>query len=51
MPCNVIVYEKDGQAFVSAILPTMTIGAVGNLSLVDIAKTVEGKLKNVINSI
>ena len=51
MPCNVIVYEKDGQAFVSAILPTMTMGAVGNLSLVDIAKTVEGKLKNVINSI
>ena len=51
MPCNVIVYEKDGQTFASAILPTMTMGAVGNSSLVDIAKTVEEKLKNVINSI
>lgn len=51
MPCNVIVYEKDGQTFVSAILPTMTIGAVNNSSLADIAKTVEEKLRKVINSI
>ena len=51
MPCNVIIYEDGGKTFVSAILPTVTIGAVNNPSLVDIAKTVEEKLKKVINNI
>jgi len=51
MPCNVIIYEDGGKTFVSAILPTVTIGAVNNPSLVEIAKTVEQKLKKVINNI
>ena len=51
MPCNVIIYEDGGKTFVSAILPTVTIGAVNNPSLVLIAKTVEQKLKKVINNI
>ena len=51
MPCNVIIYKDGGKTFVSAILPTVTIGAVNNPSLVDIAKTVEEKLKKVINNI
>src|SRR3989344_3032415 len=41
MPCNVIIYEDGGKTFVSAILPTVTIGALNNPSLVLIAKTVE----------
>ena len=51
MPCNVIIYEDGGKTFISAILPTVTIGAINNPSLVDIAKTVEEKLKKVINNI
>ena len=51
MPCNVIVYEEKGQVFVSAILPTVAMGMIGNSSLADIAKTAEEKLKKVINGI
>ena len=51
MPCNVIVYEEDGKVFVSAILPTVALGMVGNQSLADIAKTAEEKLKKVVNNI
>jgi len=51
MPCNVIVYEDGGKVFVSAILPTVAMGMVGNPSLADIAKTAEGKLKNVVDTI
>src|SRR3990167_4387096 len=51
LPCNVIIYEDGGKTFISAILPTVTIGAINNPSLVDIAKTVEEKLKKVINNI
>ena len=51
LPCNVIVYEDGGKVFVSAILPTVAMGMVGNPSLADIAKTAEGKLKNVVDTI
>ena len=51
MPCNVIIYEEDRKVFVSAILPTVALGMVGNQSLADIAKTAEEKLKKVVNNI
>ena len=51
MPCNVIVYEENGKVFVSAILPTVAMGMVENLSLADIAKTAEEKLKKVIDNV
>ncbi len=51
MPCNVIVYEVAGKIFVSAILPSVAIGALDNLSLSDIAKEVEEKLKKAIDSV
>ena len=50
-PCNVVVYEENGKTFVSAILPTVAMGMVENPSLADIAKTVEEKLKKVVNNI
>ncbi len=51
MPCNVIVYENAGEVFVSAILPSVAMNTIGNLSLSEIAKEVEEKLKKVVDSI
>jgi uncharacterized protein (DUF302 family) len=51
MPCNVVVYEEGGQIFVSAVLPTVAMGMVENVSLVDIAKTAEEKLRRVVDSV
>ncbi len=51
MPCNVIVYEKEGNIFVSAILPTAAMGMLNNPTLSDIAVKVEAKLKKAVDSV
>ena len=51
LPCNVIVYEQDGETFVSAIVPTVAMGIVDNEDLRGIAAKVEEKLKKVIDRI
>ena len=51
LPCNVIVYEEGGEVFVSAILPTVAMEAEENPSLANVAKTVEEKLKKVVDTI
>ena len=51
LPCNVIVYVDEGKTFVSAILPTIAMGTIGNSTLSGIANTVEDKLKKVVDSI
>ncbi len=51
LPCNVIVYESDGKTFVAAILPTVAMGMIENDALKEIAETIEGKLKKVIDSL
>src|SRR3990167_5990543 len=51
LPCNVIVYEDGGKVFVSAILPTVAMGMVENPLLEEMGKTVEEKLKKVVDNI
>lgn len=51
LPCNVIVYEEDGEIFVSAILPTVAMSMIENSALSVIAVEVEEKLKRVIDSL
>jgi len=51
LPCNVIVYEDGGKIFVSAIMPTVAMRVVGNLSLADLGKMVEDKLKKVVDNV
>lgn len=51
LPCNVIVYELGAKTFVSAVLPTVAMGAIGNPSLSEIAEEVEKKLKKVIDTV
>jgi uncharacterized protein (DUF302 family) len=51
LPCNVIVYEDQGKTFVSAILPSVAMGAVENETLKNLAMDVETKLKNVVDQV
>lgn len=51
LPCNVIVYEEHNKVFVSTILPTVAMEVVENVSLIEVARKVEEKLKRVIDSI
>lgn len=51
LPCNVIVREKDGNVFVSAIIPTVAMSMVENQELGNIAQGVEEKLKSVIDEL
>jgi uncharacterized protein (DUF302 family) len=48
LPCNVVVYEKDGGSVVSIIKPTVAMQMVDNPKLKDIAEAVEAKLAKVM---
>ena len=51
LPCNVIVYGKEGKAVLSVIRPTVAMEAVKNDALLPVAKEVEEKLKRVFDAI
>ena len=51
LPCNVIVYEKEEKTVVSIIKPAVAMQMISNEELKQIAKEVEGKLRNVLDSI
>lgn len=51
LPCNIIIYEEGNQVFASAILPTVAMGMVDNPKLNRVARTVEEKLKKVIDNL
>ncbi len=51
LPCNVIVYEKEGKTWVSAIKPATAMQMISNDPLKDLAITVETKLIKVIDCI
>lgn len=52
LPCNVIIQEtSDGSTEVAAINPLVSMSAVNNEKLADIASEVQRKLKNVIESL
>lgn len=51
LPCNVIVQElPDGNVEVAAIDPVQSMQAVGNPTLKIVAEQIQGKLRNVINT-
>jgi len=50
LPCNVIVYEKDNNVFVSVMIPSVVMSMVDNLSLSEVAIIAEKKLKKVLDS-
>ena len=52
LPCNVIVQEKeDGEVEVAAVDPVASMKAVDNPELLEIAKQIQEKLKNVVMSL
>lgn len=51
LPCNVIVYEKEGKTVVSIIRPTAAMEMIDNELLSEIARIVEAQLKKVFESI
>lgn len=51
LPCNVIVYEKEGNVFVSAVKPSAAMGMIDNPKLKEIAEVIESKLEKVIDRI
>ena len=52
LPCNVIVQEiEEGKTEVSAIDPLASMMAIENVELEGVAKEVQQKLKNVIDSL
>ena len=51
LPCNVIVYEKEGSVMAAAIKPTIAMQMIDNPRLNNIAAEVESQLKQVIKSL
>jgi len=52
LPCNVILYDADGGGTaVGIVRPSAAMGAIDNDALVDVAGTVEQKLKNVFDAL
>jgi uncharacterized protein (DUF302 family) len=51
LPCNVIVYEKEGKIAISVIKPLTIMKTIGNNHLCDVAAYVEIMLKRVFDAI
>jgi uncharacterized protein (DUF302 family) len=52
LPCNVIVYvNDDSETVVAAIDPIASMQAIKNDKLGEVAETIQGKLKKVIESL
>jgi uncharacterized protein (DUF302 family) len=51
LPCNVIVYEKEGETVVSAQDPEAALSVVGNPALAPIAKEARERLARAIASL
>ncbi len=51
LPCNVIIYCKNGKTFVSTILPSSMMNFVNKKELTEVTEIAETKLKKVIDSL
>lgn len=51
LPCNVIVYEKDGGTVVSIVKPMVAMQMIDNPALSAIAREVEAQLESVVASV
>jgi len=51
LPCNVVVYEKDGKTFVAAVDAAKMLSVVENSALIETAGLVNEKLRRVIDNL
>jgi uncharacterized protein (DUF302 family) len=49
LPCNLIVYQKNSDVFVSAIKPSVAMGMIENEDLGELASDIELRLKAVVD--
>ncbi|MCF7846705.1 MAG: DUF302 domain-containing protein [Candidatus Gracilibacteria bacterium] len=49
LPCNVIVYEKGEEVFVSAMRPSVAMGFVNNKQVEAVAVRIEKSLEKVVS--
>ncbi len=51
LPCNIIVYSKNSEVFVSTILPSVAMNMIYNNDIKKIAEKAEKLLKRAVNSL
>ncbi len=51
LPCNVIVYKKNDKIFVSAIVSSLLMSIINNDTIMELAKSLDDKLKKAIDRI
>lgn len=51
LPCNLVVYVKEGKTHVSLLLPTKAMSITGNDELLEVAGKVEEILKGVVDRV
>ncbi|NIM98314.1 MAG: DUF302 domain-containing protein [candidate division Zixibacteria bacterium] len=51
LPCNVVIYEKEGKTVLDVMKPSTAMGMIGNEELRKIATEVEVILKEVFDSV
>ncbi|MBC8485526.1 MAG: DUF302 domain-containing protein [Bacteroidetes bacterium] len=51
LPCNTIIYEKEGEVFVSIMNPEIMSSVVDNEKLVEIANDVKNILQKVLDRV
>ena len=51
LPCNAVVYERDGQVYVGVVDAEKMLSVVGNPGMEQMARDVNKKLRSVVNDI
>ena len=51
LPCNVVVYEHEGETHVSAVDPVAMLGIVGNAELDPVAVEIRGRLERAVERV
>lgn len=51
LPCNVVLYEKNGRTVLSVIKPTVAMNMVENESLREIAVEIESRLRRAFDMV
>ena len=51
LPCNVVIYEKEGKTILDVTKPSSAMGMIDNEELKQIATEVESKLEQVFDSV
>jgi len=51
LPCNAVIYEKDGRVWAGAVDAAKMLSVVGNPEMSSMAEEVNGKLRRVVDSL